>query len=64
MNSTQQSWIAVRLIVTDWLAVGEGGGVAEGVDDALAGCVWCRCASCPELAWDRAGCDVVESTTR
>ena len=63
MNSTQQSWIAVRLTVTFWLAAG-GGGVAGGVDDATAGCVWCRGLSWPELAWARAGCAVTESTTR
>src|SRR6266436_1956848 len=38
VNSTQQSWIAVRLITTFGFTVGAGG-VAAGVDGAVAGCV-------------------------
>ena len=62
VNSTQQSWIAVRLIDTYGFAAGEAG-VADGVDDAPAGSVggW---DTRPELAWVRAGCAVVEFTTR
>ena len=62
MNSTQQSWIAVRLITTFGFTVG-GDGVAAGLGDAAAGCVG-GVTTRPELAWVRAEWAVAESTTR
>ena len=62
MNSTQQSWIAVRLITTFGFTAGADG-VAAGVD-APRRDAWAARDTCPELAWARAECAGPESTTR